>query len=228
MDPRAFYESSWQQPFLLGLIGAAAGGAAAWSASTAGRGGFLARWTQLFALAAIADCVLTGYSSPLGQNTPAMTAASVFFVILGDLRLYLLTARFTRAQGTRGAYLEALVWALAPSLLIAALKRLAPWTVADGRHIFLTYELAALVPLGLWWAVLAPQRLAAAASAPTLRWLRGVLGFFAAQYALWALADVGILRGAPLAWALRVAPNAMYYGLFVCWAWFTAPPELRR
>jgi hypothetical protein len=126
---QGFYESAWQQPNLLGALGLLLGGAAAWAASrrrpTDLRQAFLARWTQLFALEALLDCVLTGYSSPLGQNTPAMTVAAVVFVIVGDLRLYLLLARLSRPHWSAVALVEALAASLAPSLVIAALKRLA-------------------------------------------------------------------------------------------------------
>ncbi len=229
MSLQGFYESAWQQPNLLGALGLLLGGAAAWAASrrrpTDLRQAFLARWTQLFALEALLDCVLTGYSSPLGQNTPAMTVAAVVFVIVGDLRLYLLLARLSRPHWSAVALVEALAASLAPSLVIAALKRLAPWLVANGRHIFLIYELTALIPLALWGFVLLPGRLRDAPE--DRRWLRGAVAFFAAQYALWASADVGILAGADLAWGLRVVPNAMYYALFVAWVWRTAPKGLR-
>lgn len=229
MSLRGFYESAWQQPNLLGALGLILGGAAAWAASrgraTDPRQRFLARWTQLFALEALLDCVLTGASSPLGQNTPAMTVAAVVFVVLGDLRLYLLLARLSRPRWTGVALAEALGAALAPSLVIAALKRLAPWLVANGRHIFLIYELTALIPLALWGFALLPARLRDAPE--DRRWLGGAVAFFAAQYALWASADVGILLGADLAWGLRVVPNAMYYALFVAWVWRAAPKGLR-
>lgn len=229
MSLQGFYESAWQQPRLLGALGLLLGGAAAGAASrgraTDPRQAFLARWTQLFALEALIDCVLTGASSPLGQNTPAMTAAAVVFVILGDLRLYLLLARLSRPRWRGAALAEALGAALAPSLVIAALKRLAPWLVANGRHIFLIYELTALIPLALWGFALLPARLREVPE--ERRWLVGAVAFFAAQYALWAAADVGILWGADLAWGLRVVPNAMYYALFVAWVWRTAPKGLR-
>jgi hypothetical protein len=229
MSLRGFYESAWQQPNLLVALGLLLGGAAAWSASRRGatdaRGAFLARWTQLFALEALIDCVLTGSSSPLGQNTPAMTVAAVVFVIVGDLRLYLLLARLSRPRWSAVALAEALAASLAPSLVIAALKRLAPWLVANGRDIFLVYELTALIPLALWGFALLPGRLRDAPE--ERRWLRGAVAFFAAQYVLWASTDVGILQGADLAWGLRVVPNVMYYSLFVAWVWRTAPRGLR-
>lgn len=229
MSLRGFYDSAWQQPNLLGALGLLLGGAAAWAASrqraTDPRQTFLARWTQLFALEALLDCVLTGASSPLGQNTPAMTLAAVVFVVLGDLRLYLLLARLSRRAWSGRAWVEALLFALAPSLLIALLKKAAPGVVANGRHLFLLYELGALLPLALWGLVWLPWRLRDDPEA--LRWLRRAVGFFAAQYALWATADVGILLGFDLAWGLRVVPNAMYYSVFVAWVWRTAPQGLR-
>lgn len=226
MDLRAFYESSLQQPGLVGLVGLVAGGAAAVAAARSRRG-FLSTWTVLFAAQILVDAWLTGYSSPLDPSGAAATAAAVVFVLLGDLRLYLLLARFTRRAWSAAVFAEAFAWAFAPSLLIALLKRAAPWTVANLRHIFLIYELAALPLVVIWWRALVPRRLAGSDHAPTRAWLAGLGAFFAAQYALWIAADVLILRGAAWAWGLRVIPNVLYYGLFVAWAWRTAPRELR-
>lgn len=228
MDFRAFYESPWQQPILTGGIGFVCGGAAALAALRARpsspRGALLTRWTLAFALSTLLDCYLTGASSPLGTGGPLATLAAVVFVVLGDLRPYLLLAGFTRPAWTRAALVEALAWSFAPSLFIALVKRAAPWLVPDLRHIFLVYEGFALVLLGVWHFAIAPRR----AVDPAMRgWLRGVLGFFAMTYVLWIAADLAILAEVPSGWGLRVVPNALYYGLFVAWAWRTAPRELR-
>lgn len=227
MNLRAFYESSWQQPGLTGLLGLVLGGAAALAAVRA-RKTFLARWTMLFAVEALLDAWLTGYSSPLPPNGLAATAASIVFVVLGDLRIYLLFARYTRRAWSPAVFAEAFGWAFAPSLLIAVLKRAAPWAVSNLRHLFLIYELAALPLVMLWLQGFVPRRLARPEDAPARAWLSGAAAFFAAQYFLWIVSDVAILQGARWGWALRVLPNVMYYGLFVAWAWRGAPPELKE
>ena len=50
--------------------------------------------------------------------------------------------------------------------------------------------------------------------------------FEIAQYVLWAGADVVILSGHDVGYLLRLLPNAMYYALFVPFAWWSAPEEL--
>jgi len=226
MNLRVFYESPLQQPGLTGLIGLIAGGAAALAAMRAQKT-FLSRWTLLFALEALLDGWLTGASSPLDPRGAGATAAAIVFVVLGDLRLYLLLARYTRRAWGPAVFAEAFAWAFAPSLVIAALKRLAPWAVSNNRHIFLIYELCALPLLMLWLQGFVPRRLSRPEDAAERAWLSGATAFFAAQYTLWVLADVAILQRASWGWGLRVVPNVMYYGLFVAFAWRSAPPGLK-
>lgn len=226
MDPRSFYDSPWQQPLLTGAVGLVLGGAAALAAVRAQRT-FLARWTVFFAAEALLDGWLTGNSSPLDPRGAAMTVASIVFVVLGDLRLYLLLSRYTRRAWTAGVFAEAFAWAFVPSLVIGVLKRAAPWAVSNLRHLFLVYELTALPLVMLWLQGFVPRRLARPEDAAERAWLSGAAAFFAAQYTLWIVSDVAILQGARWAWALRVVPNVMYYGLFVAWAWRAAPRELK-
>gem|GEM_PF-5782227 len=54
-----------------------------------------------------------------------------------------------------------------------------------------------------------------------------VLAFVTVQYTLWATADVLILAGHDAGFALRLAPNALYYGLFLPFVYATAPANER-
>jgi hypothetical protein len=66
------------------------------------------------------------------------------------------------------------------------------------------------------WIV--PARVPAAT--PRLQaYLRTVLAYVAIYYALWATADVIILAGFDLGWALRMLPNQLYYAFFVPFAY---------
>ena len=61
-----------------------------------------------------------------------------------------------------------------------------------------------------------------AGTEPRLRnYLRIVLTYVAIYYALWAIADVLIIAGIDLGWALRIVPNQLYYAFWVPFAYFT-------
>jgi len=50
--------------------------------------------------------------------------------------------------------------------------------------------------------------------------LRAIALYAFAYYALWASADVLILRGVDAGWGLRALPNQLYYAWFVPFAFF--------
>ena len=86
--------------------------------------------------------------------------------------------------------------------------------------LWLIYE-CAFAALALWWRA----RVVPARRPPAERFLRAVLAYVAVYYALWALADVLILAGWDVGWALRVLPNQLYYAFWVpvVWALFFSP-----
>src|SRR5262249_43735398 len=80
--------------------------------------------------------------------------------------------------------------------------------------LWLAYEIA-FVALALWWrARRIPDRRPIA-----LRYLRAVLAYVALYYALWGVADVLILAGVDLGWALRVIPNQLSSSFWSPFAW---------
>src|SRR5262249_46154313 len=90
---------------------------------------------------------------------------------------------------------------------------------APTQTIWLLYELAfVVVALALrQWAV--PARVPG--TAPRLRtYLRAVLAYVAVYYALWAAADIVILAGFDVGWALRMVPNQLYYAFWMPFAYF--------
>lgn len=179
------------------------------------------------------DALATGSLSPLAMDSAASSAAALGFVLLGDLRYFVLLARFARLQAPPPA--QVVIRALALTLLSTALLLVAnaffPMVLHEPRHKFLAYEVLFLLVLALVRWVVLPLWLGAPAegadSAQRQAWLYRLTAFEAGQYALWALADILILAGARSGLLLRLVPNVLYYVAFVPFAFFTAPPSLR-
>jgi len=221
----AFYDSALQHPWLL------------WAAVAVGVACLLRRrdldprlrryGLGLGALS-LADAWLTsshvyGVGALEGR---AASAVPLLFVLAGDLRFLLLVTSGTPAGGLRPTAASALaaagLTALVP-LLSQGLVSALPAEHAGPRTLFLVYELFFLaLAAGLAAFHPGPRR---------TPWLRGLCGFVALYYALWATADAAILgAGADWGFGLRAVPNALYYGGFlVALAWLPpAPPPARR
>ena len=217
------YDSPLHQPGLVVAMGVVAL-AWAWQAKRGGElRAFLRAWAAVFGAEIVVDAVLTAASSPLlPAHGGVVTALSIAFVLLGDVRAYVLAERATRPDGeARRAVIAGVVWGALVSVLMAAPARLVPAMQREPRWIFLTYECLALTQALVWRFGVLPRR--RGVSEERARWGRDVTGFVAAQYALWALADVLILRGVTEGFALRLVPNVMYYGAFVGFAVARAP-----
>lgn len=226
------YDSPWHHPGLclaatplvLGLLWRARPRAGA--APEAGNLWWLALLAQLLI---VLDALATGSWTPVPADTAASTAAGVVFVILGDLRYFVLLQRYSRPGGPGGA-VRSLVRALALSLLIPVLFELVtlvlPTVFAEPRRKFLGYEVMFLgLLLGLRFGLL-PRRLLGGGE--LRRWLLQLTMFETVQYGLWVLADVIILAGGRAGLLLRLLPNVLYYVVFIPFAYLTAPPSLRR
>ena len=231
------YDSSWHHPGLcwaatplvLGLL---------WQARP--RAGAVPEARTLWWLALLAqllivlDALATGGWTPIPADTAASTAAGVVFVILGDLRYFVLLQRYSqpgKPGGTAGT-VRNLLYALGLSLLIPVLFELVsvalPTVFAEPRRKFLGYEVLFLgLLLGVRWGLL-PRRLAADRDGSVRRWLLQLTTFEMVQYGLWVLADVIILAGARAGLLLRLLPNVLYYVIFVPFAYLTALPSLRQ
>lgn len=168
------------------------------------------------AIVCAADAWLTGPWSPLAPTGAAMTAASVTFVIAGDLRYFLLVERALR--GPRAA-----AWGVATALSLlvpVAMQgaRAAGLAGLDARWTFLVYELLFLVLALALRLVVLPRRLEGRDDATRAFVLR-LTGFEIVQYAGWAGADVVLLLAkADVGHLVRVAPNMMYYTFFLIFA----------
>jgi len=232
-DPwSAFYHSDLQSPWLLLVLPALF---LLYRAATGRRRGgalpaaapFVDAYALLFAVQTMLDPIATGpLLRALGlADGSGGTAVMLLFVLLGDLRVYLLVfALLAIAAGRRwtSALPTAAAWTLAAPLIAyplnaalqaASLRAAAP--SLDANSIWLVYELV-FVALALGMrARLVPAR--TPADAPRLHaYLRAVLAYVAVYYGLWASADVLIqFAGLDLGWLLRVVPNQLYYSAWV-------------
>jgi hypothetical protein len=176
--------------------------------------GFVRAWALVFACETILDPVATGPLLRRLALPPGPVADNLMlpFVLLGDFRVLALVLVVSRPAEARGRTLRA----------AAALTLVVPVTAAGGfgllggwqgrvpgQVLWLVYEVAfTLLALGL------RSRLPARSPAAR-RYVRAVLGYVAVYYALWAAADLLILRGVDAGWLLRVVPNQLYYALWV-------------
>ena len=222
-------EASTQAPWLLPAVAAAGAVATGVLVARRLRGGesfgFVDVWGAAFALTTLADAVLTSKLSPLG----ASTAVAVFFVILGDFRLFLLSERAARPRGpVFTAARRALGFAFLTPVLQHGAAFLLPQTFAgkELRFTFLTYEIICLVVLALYAKLGARE-----GDDDDVTLGNRVVGFFALQYLLWIVADASILfvpSLRDLGFGLRLVPNVMYYGVFVPLGYALAAPRLGR
>ncbi|MGD9763782.1 MAG: hypothetical protein AB7V27_08730 [Candidatus Binatia bacterium] len=230
---RAFYHSDLQSVWL--LIAAPSLFLLYWAVSGRRRTGgalpsaapFVQAYAVVFAVAALLDPLATGpVARALGLADGAGgTAFLLFFVLLGDFRVFLLLfALPAMAAGRhwRAAVPCAAAWTLFVPVLAyagdAVLHTLVPRLGASS--IWLVYEVLftslALVlraRVGAWLAIPPDSRLCAYA--------RELLAYVAIYYALWAAADVLIqLAGRDAGWLLRTVPNQLYYGFWVPFAFW--------
>lgn len=186
----------------------------------------LYRYLALFAGTTLTDICIAGHLIPIG-SAEAQTAVEYIFVLVGDLRFILLLAYVVYA-GKNMAELEkfrpggdvlrpALIFTLFTTLIVSALGFARPDLLTQPRHKFLAYEATFFILTTLWIFVVLPQKPVAAAER---RFLRSaampVLGF----YGLWVFADLLILNGRPVGYAVRILPNFLYYSLFLWWVAF--------
>lgn len=210
MNP--IYESAWHHPFVAYVCGALL------TFALARRLSFLHGYLLVFLVVILADATVTGAWSPVTRGTTAYTAFSVIFIVLGDLRYFVIAERW--AKPTRSVARVLLV-ATAVSLIVpittGVMTKFIP-AMQDDRVLYIVYE-TAMVFLTLGFARLRMR--GESIDAETARAIRVTAGFFATLYAGWSLCDVLILAGVEFGHIARIVPNVMYYGGFlpvVLWA----------
>jgi hypothetical protein len=220
---KAVYESPWHNPALFLATGVVFLVVLSWGLP------FLRAFALLFTAEIMADAFLTGGWTPVVPGSTAASAFAVLFVVLGDWRYFLLLERYAwRVPARLPLGLASLVASLVVPLTSMALVRFGPpsWRESS-RVLFLAYELLfAAIALGLrlhlrarGWPRLEPS---------VRPWVVALTNFELMQYVGWALADILLMLGAEdVGYALRLVPNVMYYALFIPFAWWRAPREVR-
>jgi hypothetical protein len=185
-------------------------------------GAFVDAYAIIFALETIIDPIVGGpLARALGiADGPGATVILVLFVLLGDLRVYLLLfGLLAVAAGRR--------WTV-------ALARAAAWTllVPAGAYALNTalHAAASGIPSSSIWpiyealfmivALLLRGRVVDTRVVPLRpalhRYLRAMLLYVAVYYGAWFVADLLIqIGGLDVGWLLRVVPNQLYYALWV-------------
>lgn len=201
-----FYHGPYQHPLLLW---ACAGAAGAYALTRRDLAPSLRRYCRALLGLSLLDAWLTADTVQGLGPLPAALAGAVplFFVLAGDFRYWLLLA-CARPGGSVALEARPALAAAAVTLVVPLFSRAAMAALGEppggARVLFLVYELAfaALVLAQLRWN---PAR------APG--WTRPVSRCVLLYYALWAGADALLLAsGWDAGFALRVVPNALYYG----------------
>lgn len=179
---------------------------------------FLQAYLVLFTGAILADATVTGAWSPVPANSALGTVLAIVFVVLGDLRVFVLFERYGRGERDLGRVLRV---ALPVSLVVPVLTGLGSKVVpamADGRVLFLVYECL----LAVIYAGYLRLRQDPSARPDEVRFARWVAAYGVVHYVGWALADVVILTGAEVGHLLRILPNVLYYGGFLPFVYLAA------
>jgi hypothetical protein len=215
---KALYDSPWHHPFLCWVAHALF-----FVALLVRKGDvpFYRRFFWLFGLEIVSDALLTGGWTPLRGPSLAATIFPVVFVILGDLRYFLLVEYVLAGRFSPGVVGRAL--GLSVVIPIAT----APLVSGDSRLLFLVYEAAFVVLALLLRFVIVPRR-AAKLPAEVGAFLALLSGFEIVQYLGWAIADTRILAGDDLGHLMRIVPNLLYYAGFLWFAWLAMPKVLRE
>lgn len=215
MTPQAIYDAALHHPGIAWIA------AVATAIAFARRQRFLVGWLVIFLLVTIADAWSTGAFSRI----PAEHAwiAGVVFVILGDLRFFVLAERYARGRLGGSGLGVAVGAAFLVPVATEILRRAWPSIALNPRHTFLAYELMFLGVALIARFVVYPPRLLGVVHGPVRNWVLSIASFEIVQYGLWILCDVLILAG--LEWALvaRIVPNALYYGAFLPFVVLRAP-----
>ncbi len=225
-----FYGTAWHHP------GFAFVAAILFGIALASRRRFLIGWAIVFTIEILADALATGMLSPVPPGSSLMTGLGIAFVILGDFRYFLLLehciaskpedALTGRGLGPVRAWVPAVIVAFVVPLTSTAIREIFPGTFKDdNRNTFLLYESLFLALAVVYRVVVVPRRAPAALRGYLLR----LTEFELVQYALWVTADLLIIFArTDVAFLLRLAPNVMYYALFLPFAWRMAPASARE
>ena len=185
------------------------------------RASFVVAYCIVFSVETLLDPVLGGpVSSWLGLPAGLQSVVMFSFVWLGDFRVTLLVCELGGATRPwlRAVLLATLVPLVDLVLFFGVLRSI--WPEIPGQLLWLVHETAFLA-LALWMRAVWVPRLTPEEPAGQRRFLQRALAYVAAYYALWASADLLILAGLELGWALRLVPNQLYYGFWTPFVFFS-------
>lgn len=216
---KALYDSAFHHPFVAYVVGLI------FLFVLSARLPFLYGYLTVFLVCILADATVTGGWSPVPLGTGAYTAFSVLFIVLGDLRYFLLAERVTRPRDSLFATLR---FSVPMSLLVPVSTGIMNRTLAfmaDDRVLYAVYELAMVVLV----LALDHFRFGRRPVDESLRrWVHQVTLLFAALYFGWGACDLLILTGVELGHALRIIPNVLYYAAFLPFVFWRAPPAAKE
>jgi hypothetical protein len=186
---------------------------------------FLNVYAPLFTIESVADPYVTGpLLRQLGIEGIDATACMVAFVLIGDFRVFLLLFYVMAPErGTVRALTRAARWTMVvPLLAVGALYALQNrYGELPSQSIWILYELGFVAMAVFLDVAVIPARFDLRRF-EVQQYLRTLVRYVALYYALWATADLLILRrNADWAWALRVIPNQLYYGFWMPFAYMT-------
>lgn len=216
MTAQEFYASVYQQPLL--LILATLPWIGYWL--LLGPDHPLRRYCLAFATLSVVDAWLTANTVlGLGALPGALAAVvPVFFVILGDFRVFLL---LVGEWGAARGWLKALALSLIVPVASIAVVRMLPQAWQDEkRTTFLVYELLLFALIMLVVARVRAKWVERGDEALLKRWA----AYASTYYLAWIIADVWLLASsseASGAWTLRVFANLLYYAGWTPWVYFT-------
>lgn len=215
---KALYDSPWHHPFVAYAVGLI------FVFAIARQLPFLYGYLTVFLVAILADATVTGAWSPVPLNTQAYTVFSVVFIILGDLRYFVLCERVSRPEDS---LLQTLLFSVPMSFLVPVTTFIMTKTIPamqDDRVLYIVYESAmGFIVLGLDRYRFGARKI----RDDMRRWLHEASLLFATLYFGWAACDVLILSGVELGHGLRLLPNVLYYGAFLPFVLWRAPRYAR-
>lgn len=176
----------------------------------------------VFAVEIALDAWLTGSISPIHAPPELGWVVPVVFVILGDLRYFLVVEACAPKPVVWRAALVSTGLALIVPVTTQVARAFIRRVHDDERVNYLVYELLFFTLAVVFRLVVVPKR--TPDSDPERRALaRRVTEFEIVQYGLWACADILILAGLQgPGYALRIVPNVLYYVGFLFFVWFWA------
>ncbi len=176
----------------------------------------------VFAVEIALDAWLTGSLSPIHAPPQLGWVVPVVFVILGDLRYFVvIEACAPRPVAWRAALVSTGLAFIVP--VTTQIARAISKRVHDDDSVnYLVYELLFFGLAATFRLFVVPSR--TKDSDPERRALAlRVTEFEIVQYGLWACADILILSGLEgPGYALRIAPNVLYYVGFLFFVWSSA------